>query len=83
MVYSNDLGVFEHQITIGNPESYGFASYDQEAQFYTFSGMQAELLATSDQFHYLYKAIKGNFILRAMSGLKITDLVQTLSLGGV
>ncbi|HEX8037640.1 MAG TPA: biopolymer transporter TolR, partial [Chryseosolibacter sp.] len=61
----NPTGVFEHHQDVGNPELKGSVVYDPVNQTYTMSGAGANIWATADQFHFLWKKIKGDFIIRA------------------
>ncbi|MGZ8537689.1 MAG: biopolymer transporter TolR, partial [Flavisolibacter sp.] len=64
-VYSqNKLGLFEAQTSIGNPLKKGFASYDSKSQVYIVYGSGENMWAGKDEFHFVHKKMKGNFILR-------------------
>jgi TolB protein len=59
------LGLFEANVDVGAPKLAGSASYDAAKNEYTLSGGGANMWTTNDQFHFLYKKMKGDFILRA------------------
>ena len=59
------VGIFEHHQDVGNPKLKGSVVYDKENQTYTVSGAGKNMWATEDQFHFLWKKIKGDFIIRA------------------
>lgn len=61
----NPVGVFEHHQDVGNPVIKGSVIYDPVSQTYTLSGAGENIWATADQFHFLWKKIKGDFIIRA------------------
>lgn len=61
----NTLGQFEGHGDIGNPSRAGNASYDVNTQDYTMNGSGINMWATKDQFHFLWKKIKGDFIISA------------------
>jgi Tol biopolymer transport system component len=61
----NPLGEFEGHTEVGLPNLSGSASYDAARQEYTISGAGTNMWFTSDQFHFVWKKMKGNFILRA------------------
>src|SRR5687767_6117215 len=64
-VYSqNKLGLFDAQTSIGNPLKKGFASYDSKTQEYLVYGAGENMWFDKDEFHFVHKKIKGNFILR-------------------
>lgn len=59
------LGEFESQSDVGAPKVAGSASYDADKQEYTLTGCGTDMWGASDQFHFLWKKMKGDFILRA------------------
>lgn len=59
------IGQFEKSEDIGNPKFKGTASYDDAAQAYTLKGGGANIWFNHDEFHFLYKKIKGDFLLSA------------------
>ncbi len=61
----NPLGIFEHSKDIGPVRHEGSTAYDPETQEYRISGAGANIWSSKDEFHYAYKALKGDFILRA------------------
>ena len=50
---------------MGGPTLAGAASYDAAAQDYSISGAGTNMWFARDQFHFLWKKMKGDFILRA------------------
>src|SRR5580692_1953918 len=61
----NPLGQFEGHGDIGSPAIAGSATYDAANQTYTLTGSGANIWDTNDQFHFLWKKMKGDFIIRA------------------
>jgi len=59
------IGVFEDHLDIGNPKMHGDASYDAANQAYSLKGGGANIWFNKDEFHFVYKKIKGDFILTA------------------
>ena len=59
------VGVFEHHEDIGNPKLKGSVKYNKEDQTYLVSGAGVNMWANADQFHFLWKKIKGDFIIQA------------------
>ena len=59
------VGIFDHHQDVGDPKLKGAVVYDKENQTYTMSGAGKNMWATEDQFHFLWKKIKGDFIVRA------------------
>jgi TolB protein len=59
------VGIFEHHQDIGNPKLKGSAVYNKEDQTYTLTGAGANMWEGSDQFHFAWKKIKGDFMIRA------------------
>jgi TolB protein len=58
-------GLFDHHEDIGNPINKGSVKYDPVTQEYTMEGSGVNMWATADQFHFLWKKIKGDFIITA------------------
>jgi TolB protein len=61
----NPIGIFQNHKDIGKPSKPGSASYDATTQVYTIKGAGYNIWFNRDEFHYLYKTIKGDFILTA------------------
>jgi hypothetical protein len=61
----NPLGQFDGHGDIGSPAISGSASYDATNQTYTLTGSGVNMWSTNDQFQFLWKKIKGDFIVRA------------------
>ncbi|HVX51266.1 MAG TPA: hypothetical protein VHB48_13955, partial [Chitinophagaceae bacterium] len=58
------LGIFDAQTDVGNARP-GNSVYNAAMQQYTIQGSGANIWSTHDGFHFLYKKMKGDFILRA------------------
>ncbi|MCB9286695.1 MAG: TolB family protein [Lewinellaceae bacterium] len=73
MAYSpfaqNPAGIFEHTTDVGPVRHAGSTTYDPETQVYQLSGSGANIWFSRDEFHYAYKKLKGDFILRARGRL--------------
>lgn len=59
------LGVFEAHNDVGAVEHAGAVVYDQAKQTYRIKGSGKNLWFDQDEFHWAWKSIKGDFILRA------------------
>src|ERR1700728_1999254 len=59
------LGPFDGDADVGAPKLAGSASYDAAAQEYTLTGAGSNMWFAQDQFHFLWKRMNGDFILRA------------------
>src|ERR1041385_1919105 len=59
------VGIFEHHQDVGDPKLKGSVVYNKEDQTYTMSGAGANMWENNDQFHFLWKKIKGDFMMRA------------------
>lgn len=57
------LGIFEVQQDIGNVNKPGSATYDADKQQYTIKGSGSNMWADHDEFHFVWKRMKGDFIL--------------------
>ena len=60
----NPLGQFESNADIGNPKLSGSAIYDAVNQEYTLAAAGTNMWFGRDQFHFAWKRMKGDFILR-------------------
>ncbi|HEY9048957.1 MAG TPA: hypothetical protein VIN08_23820, partial [Ohtaekwangia sp.] len=59
------VGVFDTHADIGAPKIAGDALYNSTDQQYTLKGAGYNIWFGRDEFHYLYKKLKGDFILTA------------------
>ncbi|MBL8206228.1 MAG: TolB family protein [Blastocatellia bacterium] len=59
------VGQFEHHQDVGAVATPGSVVYDASKLTYTIKASGANMWATKDEFHYAWKRMKGNFILRA------------------
>ena len=59
------VGIFEDHLDIGKPKLSGSASYDEASQSYNITGAGSNIWFNRDEFHFLYKKIKGDFSLTA------------------
>ena len=59
-----NLGIFTESKDIGTCLIKGSAVYNSEKQEYNMSGAGSNLWMASDAFHFLYKELKGDFILQ-------------------
>jgi TolB protein len=58
------LGQFEGQCEIGSPRNAGAASYDAASQEYEVAGSGVNMWGAKDEFHFVWKRLKGDFILQ-------------------
>lgn len=59
------LGFFTDHGDVGEPALAGFTSYDPDEQVYTLGGSGANMWFAEDQFHFVWRELEGDFILRA------------------
>jgi TolB protein len=59
------LGDFRSQTDVGDPALAGSVIYDPDLQSYTVSGAGRNMWFDQDEFHFVWKRLKGDFILRA------------------
>jgi len=59
------IGVFEAHGDIGSPKLAGRASYDPAQQKYTLSAGGVNMWGNRDEFHFVWKKLRGDFILQA------------------
>ncbi len=57
------LGIFEGKADVGNVRYHGAVFYNAEAQFYTIEGSGANMWFDQDEFYFVWKRLKGDFIL--------------------
>jgi len=62
---SGSLGIFDGQSDVGTVKPKGSAAYTAATQQYVLFGAGANIWNKHDDFHFLWKKIKGDFILRA------------------
>jgi TolB protein len=60
---SGSLGVFERQDDVGKVHKTGSATYDAEKQEYIIQGSGANMWLDHDEFHFVSRRLKGDFIL--------------------
>ena len=58
------VGIFDAQTDVGNVARKGSCLYNQQKQDYTIKGAGTNIWATHDEFHFVYKMMKGDFIVR-------------------
>ncbi len=59
------IGLFEERSDVGNPTIQGKATYNPVTQEYTMEGAGISMSEKTDQFNFLWKKIKGDFIISA------------------
>lgn len=59
------IGIFDHHQDVGSPLKKGEAVFNKEDQTYLLSGAGKNMWANADQFHFVWKKLKGDFIVRA------------------
>jgi TolB protein len=58
-------GIFDGQDDIGRVKHAGSGTYDGKSQEYRISGSGTNIWAMHDEFHFVWKKMQGDFILRA------------------
>lgn len=56
------LGLFVGQTAVGRVQQPGSCRYDPDHQSYTITGSGANIWGTHDDFHYVWRRLRGNFI---------------------
>jgi len=59
------LGIFDANTDVGAPNLKGSVTYNSVEQTFTMEGSGKNIWATEDEFHFLYKKLKGDFIVQA------------------
>ncbi len=62
---TSSTGVFQSSSDIGNPKKTGSSSYNKADQSYDLKGAGYNIWFARDEFQFLYKKVKGDFILTA------------------
>ncbi len=65
VVAQHPVGIFEDHKDIGDPKLAGDASYDEATQTYNIKGSGDNIWFNHDEFQFVYKKLKGDFILTA------------------
>ena len=63
--FAQKTGDFENHEDVGNPKNPGSVVYNTFTQEYIMRGSGINMWAAADQFHFLWKKIKGDFIISA------------------
>src|SRR5256885_14930426 len=58
------LGQFDDHADVGAPKIAGAASYNPTTQDYTLTAGGANMWAARDEFHFVWKKLRGDFIVR-------------------
>jgi len=61
---TNSIGIFDGQNDIGKVKHSGSGTYEGKSQEYNLSGSGTNIWAMHDEFHFVWKRMKGDFILR-------------------
>jgi Tol biopolymer transport system component len=59
------IGIFKGFTHVNNPDKRGIVGYDKVSQEYMIEGASGNMWNDIDDFHFLWKKLKGDFILRA------------------
>ena len=62
---AGSLGDFEKHVDVGAPKLAGAATYDAASQEYSLSAAGQNMWERRDEFHFVWKRLKGDFILQA------------------
>ena len=72
----NTVGIFENHVDIGPVLTKGNATFDNASKVYTLTGSGENIWFKKDELHFMYKKIKGDFMVTTQPNLvgKGTDL---------
>jgi WD40 repeat protein len=62
---ANRLGIFEANGDVGLPKNAGHVQFDSDQQTYQLTGSGINMWANTDQFHWVWRKISGDFLLSA------------------
>ena len=77
------LGVFEGKDDVGNPARVGNAVYDPEKQEYLVEGAGTNMWANRDEFQFVWRRLKGNFILTSTAAFVGKGVEQHRKIGWI
>jgi len=61
------IGIFDDQSDVGQVKNPGDVKYDSTNQEYSISGSGTNMWLGADEFHFVWKRMKGNFILSSLA----------------
>ena len=65
LAQNQPVGIFDNHMDIGHPKKGGSAVYDGVTHTYTIKGSGYNIWFNRDEFQYLFKKLKGDFIVTA------------------
>lgn len=65
LAQTDSLGLFNNHMDIGNPKNKGNAQYDKVTHTYLIKGSGYNIWFNRDEFQFLFKRVKGDFIATA------------------
>jgi TolB protein len=71
--HANALDPFEDQSDIGQVHQPGSCDYDSQGQVYTIAGAGANIGGGHDDFHFVWRRMRGNFIVTARAGFSSAE----------
>ncbi len=80
---SQKTGMFDGNEDVGNPVKKGTATYNAETQEYTMSCGGKNMWANDDQFRFLWKKIKGDFMISATVRLLAPEQILIVRSGSL
>lgn len=66
----NPVGIFENHADIGNVLHKGTATFDNTSQTYKLSGAGENIWFKKDELHFLWKRLKGDFLITTQPNLE-------------
>ncbi len=77
------LGYFEKSGDVGQPAIAGSTAYDPATQTYTIAGSGTNMWATRDEFHFAWRKMTGDFIVRTHATLQGTGVDPHRKIGWI
>ena len=65
VITQQPIGYFEGHQDVGGPAIAGSTAYDSESQAYTMVGAGTNMWDTRDEFHFAWRRLEGDFIVRS------------------
>ncbi len=79
--HQDSIGAFADNTDVGGPLRAGRVTYETEKQQYIIEGAGANIWANRDEFHFVWRRIKGNFILTTTAGFAGKGVEQHRKIG--
>jgi TolB protein len=77
----SSIGIFEKSSDVGNCKKSGSAAYDSKNKTYTLTGAGLNIWGKTDEFHFAWKKVTGDFTLSARTAFEGAGVVAHRKMG--